>query len=225
MKLHLLKSAIEEFAAYWSEAPEREWIPWENQQHFQEHWDLRASDFAGMYNRSLDSQLSRRLWNREGFEPKQQMLALIRMEPEGMRRHFQELLDETLDIDDRVEHFRLACDELMVQHKEQYPLSVETNHYHEDYQMISLYLAFYYPGQYALYYLPHFRALLEKVESPHIPTHHDFPRFVKVARIVDRFLWENENLVKSHDQNRPDKRFFPGHSLLLVSAFAKWCKA
>lgn len=193
---------------------------WEALRIFQSHWNTEALDFDDMYDRSLDNSQTRRLWKRENYEPKRMMLAFIKIEQETVRHAFRDLFNETKDIEGRVDRFVFYCDELLRLYKEQFPLTVENNHYHADqYQMISLYLAFCYPAQYTLYDHEAFKMLLQNLGSPDIPKAADFGRFCKVMRTLYNLMLKDTDLIALHQKRLDAKRHYPDESLLIIWDF------
>ena len=56
---------------------------WESQQVFVQKWDINAVDMKAMYLASLDNSRSRRLWNRENFEPRKVMAEILGHQPDS----------------------------------------------------------------------------------------------------------------------------------------------
>lgn len=169
---------------------------WVAQLHFQDHWEVEAPDLADMYDQSLYNPQTKRLWKRESYEPKRMMLEFMRLEPDFCRRMFIDLFNENYSVENRLGRFVFHCDELLQAYKEAHPRSIDNNHYHDDYWMPFLYLAFRYPDRYTLYRFDDFRNLLEKVKAPNLPAAHDTERFVKVSRIIYQFMAKDEELMR-----------------------------
>ena len=149
MQLKTLQRLLQEFKHYLSSPKAEDHLHiWTAQRHFQDHWDLDAPDLAAMYDESLYNRQTKRLWKRESYEPKQVMLKLIRLEPDFARQMFSDLFQEDYSVDGRVGRFVFYCDELLKGYKDAKPHSIENNHYHGDYWMPFLYLAFRYPDRY-----------------------------------------------------------------------------
>ena len=189
---------------------------WEVLNNFQNNWDLEDPDFAGMYDRSLQSLMSRRFWSETGYEPKTRMLEFINMQPDWTRHLFRDLFDESKSLEARIGRFLFGCDELMTEYREKNPTSRETSHHHEDYRMISLYLALRYPGEYAPYSFPVFVNTLKYLASKDIPQAHDFPRHVKVTKILNTFLSKDKSLMDTHAKAIRGSQFFQGDSLMIA---------
>ncbi|MCG8328481.1 MAG: hypothetical protein MI974_12385 [Chitinophagales bacterium] len=193
---------------------------WESQQIFQERWDLEVEDLQAMYDAVLQNSQTRRLWKGHAYEPKLMMLHFIEMQPAFVKQMFQDLFDESKDLEGRCSRFVFYCDTLLENYKEAYPLKIENNHYHDDdYHMIFLYLAFRYPESYTLYDADSFRKLLEVLGSPDIPQANDVERFAKVMLTLNRFLAKDEALQELHQQRLEGGTHYIKDSLLLVFDF------
>jgi hypothetical protein len=174
-----------------------------------------------MYDRSLQNSQTRRLWKRENYEPKEVMLKFVELNREFVRQVFLDLFNEQKEIDGRVDRFIFHCDELLREYKEAHPRSIENSHYHDDnYQMVSLYLAFRYPEQYAPYDFEVFTRFMALLGSRDVPKVNDIGRFFKVMRTVYGFLKKDEALMELHRQ-RLLPPHYQGDTLLLAEDFYK----
>ncbi len=218
MQLKKIQEALDQFKTHLgSEAKEEHLYIYESQKIFQENWNLESSDPASMYNRSLNNTQTRRLWNREHYEPKRMMLEFWRMQPDFVKQMFQDLFDENKKVDGRVGRFVFYCDELLTEFLEKHPRSREGKHFHQDgYQIVSLYLAFRYPDQYSLYHFDRFKRLLIALGTPDIPATHDFDRFCKVVKTLWGFMQKDEELIAAHRERLEEGKHFQGESLLPV---------
>lgn len=218
MQLKKIQEALDQFKTHLaSDAKEEHLYIYESQKIFQENWNLESSDPASMYNRSLNNTQTRRLWNREHYEPKRMMLEFWRMQPDFVKQMFQDLFDENKKVDGRVGRFVFYCDELLTEFLEKHPRSRESKHFHQDgYQIVSLYLAFRYPDQYCLYHFDRFKRLLIALGTPDIPATHDFDRFCKVVKTLWGFMQKDEELIAAHRERLEEGKHFQGESLLPV---------
>lgn len=203
-----------------SSAAENRLYLWEIQRHFQQNWDLSAEDLAEMYDRSLQSQHTRRHWRRENYEPKQMMLGFIHLEENYLRQVFKDLFNERNDISGRIDRFVFHCDQLLQEYKRKHPRSIDNNHYHDDgYQMISFYLAMRYPAAYTLYEGSRFIKLLETLGTRHLPKFDDFERFCKISRTLYKLMQKEEGLLELHQTRLDPERHYMDESLLIVYDF------
>lgn len=218
MQLKKIQEALDQFKTHLgSDAKEEHLYIYESQKIFQENWNLESSDPASMYNRSLNNTQTRRLWNREHYEPKRMMLEFWRMQPDFVKQMFQDLFDENKKVDGRVGRFVFYCDELLTEFLEKHPRSREGKHFHQDgYQIVSLYLAFRYPDQYCLYHFDRFKRLLIALGTPDIPATHDFDRFCKVVKTLWGFMQKDEELMAAHRERLEEGKHYQGESLLPV---------
>ena len=221
MNLKKLQAAIQNYEMVLEKNPDHDpYWKWESQQVFQKNWDIEASGFADMFDRSLQNSHTRRLWNRENYAPKEMMLKFGQMNAEYCRFIFQDLFNEEKDIEGRADRFVFYCDELLKEYKSAKPLSIENRHFHDDnYGMISLYLAFRYPAEYTLYDFGKFKKFMAAIGSLDVPKVNDIGRFFKVMRTVFKFLQKNENLMRIHSERLDGRRHFMGETLLVAEDF------
>lgn len=221
MNLKKLQSAIESYQRFLLENPDHNpYWKWESLRIFQENWNINAPDLADMFDRSLQNSHTRRLWKRENYAPKEMMLKFIDLNDEYARFIFQDLFNEEKDVEGRADRFIFYCDELLKDYKAAKRHSIENRHFHDDnYQIISLYLAFRYPGQYTLYHFETFKKFMAAIGSLDIPKLNDIGRFFKVMRTVYKFLQKNEVVLKIHSERLDESQHFTGETLLVVEDF------
>lgn len=195
---------------------------WESLQHFQTHWNPAAADPAAMFDACFQNSETRRLWQAENWFPKKMMLEFWRVSPQTVRLMFDDLFNETRDVEGRIGRFLFGCDELLRDYRRDHPLSPENNHYHDDYRMIALYLAFRYPESYAPYDFPVFQRAMAQFGARDVPQQNDLPRYFKVIRTLMTFLekdGEAEVLMKKHLHST---LHFQGKTLLLAEDFCRF---
>lgn len=221
MNLQKLTDAIRQYQQYLLSHPRHDpYWKWESLKIFQENWDIGATDFRSMYDRSLDNSRTRRLWKRENYAPKDMMLKFIDLNREYVRQVFQDLFNENKEVDSRLDRLVFFCDELLREYKETHPRSVENSHYHDDnYQMASIYLAFRYPAIYTIYDFESFKRLMELLGSRDVPKVNDAARFFKVMRTVYGFIKKEEGLLEIHEKRLNPARHYMGETLLVAEDF------
>ena len=224
MRLKDLQDALAAYRDHLKKGGSNEWIfLWETQRIFQENWDIEAKDLAAMFERSLESTQTRKLWNRDNFYPKRMMLKFMQQQPEFTRQIFKDLFREDKSIEGRAGRFVHYCDELLMDHRERHPSEKVLAHYHDDgYQTVFLYLALYAPESYTCYDFEAFKATLQRIGAPEIPPTHDLERFVKVSRTIFQFMLKDEELLKAHKKRLDPHRDYMGTSMLLVFDFMKY---
>ncbi len=225
MQLKKIQSAIVDYKEWLKKGgveTEKNLYKWESQQIWQNNWNLEATDIAAMYDASLDNSTTRRIWNRENYEPKRIMKTFAQMQPHFVRSMFEELFNESKDLDGRIDRFIFYCDELLKEYKTNHRSSIENNHFH-DYGIISHYLAFQYPTHYTPYNFKHFQHTLQAIGAKNNPPNHDLPRYFKVMKTLFGFLKKEEELLDLHIK-RLEEQHFRGDSLLLVEDFSEYLK-
>lgn len=195
---------------------------WETQKVFQEQWDLGDEDLAGMIDRSLQNQSTRRIWKRDHWEPKRMLLEFARQEPDYLKQALRDLFNEEKQIEGRTTRFLFYADELMDLYRNANPRRIDTGHYLEDYEFIFSLLAFRFPEHYAPYPARAFKSLLTQTLAPNVPPSHDLERFTKVTRTLYTLL-EKEELTDLAAQ-RLDERHYQGKSMLVVFDFLQTVK-
>lgn len=196
---------------------------WEALSHFQQHWDIEAPDFGKMYNDSLQNTTTQRLWKRETWRPKEMMLLLIDLDSVFSRRIFKNLFDETQSIDTRISMFKFGCDEMLQEFKRQNKRTIENNHYHDDNEMIFLYLTFQHPAEYTFFEYPTFIETIKQMGISDLPDQYNLDRFLKLTKILYTFLKKDEELLEIHRSRLPSNRFYKKDSKLIVHDFCRFC--
>ena len=221
MNLQKIQAYLPQFKKYLKSSEARKALyKWESLQNFQQNWDLEASDLTEMYNQSLQNTQTVRLWKGNQYFPKQMMLLFCQMQPDYVRAAFGDLFNEEKSIDVRTDRFVFYCDELLAAYKEKYPLKIENHHYH-DHKIISLYLAFRYPNQYAIYDFDGFKNTMINLGSRDIPKLNNVERFFKVSRTLWKFLQKDEEIWAFHQLRLHPQRHYQEESLLLVTEFCE----
>lgn len=190
MQVSKIKAYIQLYLAWQPTETAAAYLPyWETQQCWQQHFDLRAPDFAAAYAAALDSKTNRRHFSRSAYEPKQAFLELIQWEPELIKVGFEDLFQESRSLDGRLQRFVLYCDELLTQYRRAKPDTKLATHYHaDDYHMATLYLSCQYPALYAPYSTALLQNCLRQLGAADPPSVADVPRFMKLLTTLRRFL-------------------------------------
>jgi hypothetical protein len=195
---------------------------WESVQLFQNHWNLDTADPAEMYQQCLQNSETRRMWQEDNWHPKKMMYEFWRFDPMTLRLMFEDLFNETKTVDGRIGRFLFGCDTVLRDYKKAKATTVENNHYHDDYQMIAIYLAFRYPETYSTYDFPAFQSAMTHLGARDIPQQHDLPRYFKVVKTLTTFLDKDPEIEKRMQVLLQDKRFYKGKSALLAGDFIRF---
>lgn len=193
---------------------------WESQKSWQENWDLDATDLAQMYNQSLQNSTSRRLWNRESYEPKAIMRRFAKLQGDYFRQMFTDLFNEDKGAEGRLSRFTFYCDQLLEMLREKYPKQSIPSHFHDDgYEISSIYLTFQYPEKYIPYKLGLFQKIMDKFGAPKPVLAHDTERYFKVANTLFKLMQKRESLLELHQKRLQPEIHYMDDSLLLVYDF------
>ena len=224
MKLHLITAHFAGFTDYLaSPAGEEHLYIWITQKSFQEAWSPEAKDLRATYDACLDNPVTRRLWNREHFEPKRAMLLFLGEQPEFVRGMFEDLFNEAKSVEGRCARFAFYCDQLLEAHREAHPKSGLPGHFHgEDYHMISLYLTFRYPDRYAPYDFDLLRRTLQAFEAPELPRANDLGRYFRLMATLMKLLGKDDRLMAAHRERLDPEKHYMGESLLLAYDYCRF---
>lgn len=223
MLLAKIQSAIIEYKKWLNGARHHPFVhKWESLQHFQVNWDPGAADPAAMFDRCFQNSETRRLWQTEQWLPKKMMLEFWRDSPQTVRLMFDDLFNETREVEGRIGRFVFGCDELLRDYRRDHPLSPENDHYHGDYRMIALYLAFRYPEAYAPYDFPVFQQAMTFFGARDIPQQNDLPRYFKVLKTLMTFLEKDGEVGSAMKKHLHPSRHFQGKTLLLAEDFSRF---
>jgi hypothetical protein len=195
---------------------------WKSITTFQENWNIDAFDLKSMYAASFANTLSNELWEGRSFFPKKAMLTFIDRDPDLVRMMFNELFNENLDIEGRIDRFIYHCDEVshdIMRSNPQYQ-----SHYHGDYRMISVYLAFRYPEVYTIYQFPVYKTFMELIKARPEPSERDIGRFFKVMRTIYSIISKDDELMAAHRAQRSiHSAAYQEDSLMLARDFYWFC--
>lgn len=223
MLLNKIQSGIQAYNNWLATVKHHPYVyKWESVQHFQLHWNTDTPDPAAMFDQSFFNSETRRMWQRENWEPKRVMSQFWKFDALTVKMMFDDLFNETRPVDGRIGRFLFGCDALLQDYKKAKPLTVENNHYHGDYQMIALYLAFRYPESYAPYDFPVFQKAMEFLGAREVPQQNDLPRYFKVLNTLMTFLEKDPHVKKNLEKHLASARYFQGKAMLLAEDFCRF---
>ena len=222
MKLDLIQQHIREFVAFLETRESGDHLfKYAMLSHFRQVWTYDTEDFAAMYDRALQSDVTRRWWKREGYRPKEVMLLLIHAEPQYARQAFKELFNEQHQVENRIDRFIFYCDEILKLHKRLNPRDITNNH-NQDSAILSFYLGAMYPDQYTLYpgRLIFNRGLIA-LGAQGTGEKDDLPRFFKLSRTIYQYLIKEPSVIALIDNGlRPAGDLLLAHEWFLYTARA-----
>lgn len=216
MVLDRIKEEINSYKAFITTPAYDEIYKWESLKTFHDNWDIDAVDFRRMYDSCFSNTVSSNLWASTHFFPKAVMLRFIEHDKERVRQMFKELFDESQSIDGRIDKFVYKCEQLMAEVR-QYDVGMK-NHFHDGQRMISVYLAFRFPTDYAIYKYTEFKTFMEKVRATNIPKTGEFLRFTKVVKTIYNILKQDQQLLNLHS-SLLNGNCYKGETLMLAQDF------
>lgn len=130
---------------------------WEAVKWFQDNWDVNATDFAEMLNRSLDKTYNL-LASANNF-PKGMIVGFAKSAPEEVRAMFLSLYDESKDVYERINAFKMQSTVLL----EKYGNGAAQHYQYEN--AISTYLWLRFPDKYYIYKFGEVKTVASELES------------------------------------------------------------
>ena len=130
---------------------------WEAVKWFQDNWDVNAPDFAEMLNRSLDKTYNL-LASANNF-PKGMIVGFAKSAPEEVRDMFLSLYDESKDVYERINAFKMQSTVLL----EKYGNGAAQHYQYEN--AISTYLWLRFPDKYYIYKFGEVKTVASELES------------------------------------------------------------
>lgn len=130
---------------------------WEAVKWFQDNWDVNAADFPEMLSRSLDKTFNL-LASNNNF-PKGMIVGFAKAAPEEVRAMFIALFDESQDVFERMNAFKMQSSILL----EKYGNGAAQHYQYEN--AISTYLWLRYPDKYYIYKFGEVKTVASELES------------------------------------------------------------
>ena len=162
-------------------------------QNWQDNWKIEGRGLAEIYDSSLQSKVSARLWGGSVNSPKSMMIQLIKEDEDFMRSTFRDLFNENLDLGLRLDRFGFHTDQVFRPMQGKDPKLV--SHFHNDRSILCLYLALEYPDRYCLFDFPSFHKMMIKFESRNIPTKVEVERYYKSCRGIKNLILKDEEFA------------------------------
>lgn len=213
MKVDQVKQYASSYLHFLSSAAEPSFFfKWQCQENFSAHWNLSTDDFAQVFDMSLQSPVSHRLWGGSKFSGKSGMLSLIQFDESFTKSMFRDLLNEKSDANGRISRFLFHCDELGRLLKKVDPQFIS---HHQDEGLASLYLSFRYPQQYCIFEVEKFAQASGYLGIKNAPQNFEYDRFLRLAKAIRTILLSIEEMHTCYPHDI-------GLNLLLVHDFYEW---
>lgn len=219
MKVTLINEYKDRFKAYLNDSDVLDnAFYFEVIKNWKENWNGEGRNLSEIYDASLQSKTSARLWGGNVDSPKSMMIRLIVSQEEFVRDTFRDLFNETLDLGLRLDRFGYHLDQVLNPLQARNPKLV--SHFHNDRTLLCLYLALEYPDLYCLFDYTSFVKMMEKFESRNIPTKVEVERYYKSCRGIFKLISKDEELMQvfSEKAGVPIENI----SLMFMSVFMEW---
>lgn len=133
---------------------------WEAVKCFQDNWDIKAANFKDMLSRSL-SKTNNLLSSLNNF-PAGMILGFAETAPEDVRSMYTDLFDESKDVFERIEHFKMQASILL----EKYGNGAKQHYQYEN--AITTYLWLRYPDKYYIFKFSEVKAVADELQSSYV---------------------------------------------------------
>ena len=148
---------IEDYKKHFREHWKGEKYKWEAVKHFQDNWDIEASDFAKMLDNSL-AKTDNLLASANNF-PRGMIVWFAQAAPEEVRGMFADLFDESREVFQRIDEFKTRSAALLEKYR-----SGAAQHYQNE-NSISIYLWLRYPDKYYIYKITEVKSVANALGS------------------------------------------------------------
>ena len=174
---------------------------WRSFKIFQDNWDINASDFKDMLEKSFQPP-NNNLWAGTHFLPRNIIIELAEIYPEEVREMFKNLYDEDDDLNNRMKDFTDKSKELMTRKYDDEDLNTYQNE-----RSIAIYLSLRYPEKYFLYKFGMYRDFMVffNLPKPKAGASNNLKDFIKLCNEVKNELEKDNELIRMHhDRLTPD---------------------
>ena len=134
---------------------DNEQFKWQALKCFQDNWDIEAEDFGGMMDKAF--KLVGGLLTSAKYFPYRMIRRFADIDKEAVRSMFKELFDESIDVCNRRESFKLKSEALLNKTK-------APNHYQKE-NSITTYLWLRYPEKYYIYKYSEVKSVAKVLEA------------------------------------------------------------
>lgn len=208
-----LKSYINSYKEQFDFVNQNEIYKWKAVKQFQENWDIDASDFYGMLEKSLS--LVTNLLASGQYFPKRMLLKNAKETPKKVRLLFKYLFDEEYDILERIELFRSDFKRLNTDNFN------DLNDY-QDHRAVVVYLALRYPERYYFYKYKMFKKFADKIDYPYTPIAgriENVSHYNNLCNIIRPTLAKDQELIKLHSNRISDDCYYDESLNILTQDF------
>ena len=162
INIEKLSVVIASYKKYFPEHWADEKYKWEAVKHFQDKWDINATDFATMLEMATAKTYN--LLASGYFYPRGMIVNYAKVDPEATRAMFINLFDESRGLEERVDAFQVAAEQMRA--------TYDDGTWKNDYQntnAISTYLWLRFPDKYYIYKYSECLSVSKTLQSSFVP--------------------------------------------------------
>ncbi|MEP7377618.1 MAG: DUF3883 domain-containing protein [Chitinophagaceae bacterium] len=213
MKIPLVKQYIASYKKNFGHIDKEEIYKWKAVKHFQDNWDINATNFPVMLKNSIKK--TRNLLKSGQYFPLRMIMNYVDKEPEKVRDIFADLYDEQKDIEERLNNFQNGVDQINDQF---YP----GKNTYQDHRAIIVYLTLRYPEIYYLFKFEMYKTFAQKLDlifKPKAGKIETVRHFNKVCNIVRHYISQDQELLKLHKDRITNDCYYDENLHLLTQDF------
>jgi hypothetical protein len=192
MDRKLIQTYLEQYKAQFDRISKLEIYKWKAIKQFQTHFDLKANDLYGMFEKALGE--AGNLMNSRDYYPKNLLLENIEVSPDAIRVLFRDLYNEEEDYTVRIKDFRAGFKTL---NQQNFP---GKNDY-QDHRAVLVYLALRYPERHYFYKFGMFEKFTKAIGYPYSPKKgriENISQFHQMCDLVRYEIEQDETLLRLH---------------------------
>ncbi len=225
MNIQKVREIIKLYKQYFPKIHREEIYKWQAVKCFQDNWDINASDFYSMLERSLH--LSKNLLDSKLYYPKAMLLEFTEINPKLVRQLFIDLYNEDEDLIERIISFKERIKQLNSKYKP------DKNDY-QDLRAVLVYLCLHYPDRYYFYKTKMFKEFVEAVDYPYEVkkgSPENITQYLTLCNLLKAEILRDNELLELHRTRITEREFFDSSFNILtqdviyaVRHFAKLAK-
>lgn len=210
MNIKMFGAIYDFYKSHYGKIEQREIYKWEAVVHFQNNWDIDAKNFPAMLENALYK--TNNLMAAGSYYPREFIVWAAKKEPETVRGLFKDLYNLSVDLKERMEHFRECAEEILAKHGSE-------GHYktYQDHRALMVYLDMRYPDKYYLYKYRMFVDFAKLIDYAELPKAGDIDLLFVFEGMCDMILkrvMSDRELLKMYEKRR-EKYYDPEYHLLV----------
>lgn len=177
---------------------------------FQDNWNINASDFSTMFEKSFA--LTKNLLDSGSYFPRRMLFESTRREPETVRRFFINLYNEEENLIDRIAAFQEGIKTIVGKY---FP----DRKAYQDERAVLVYLCLQYPDIYYLYKFTMFKYFVNLVDYPFQPKMGNIQNvleYLSLCNIINAEIIKDNELTEMHKTRIGEQEYYDGSFHILT---------